>query len=90
MKPDFFLRFICDWQYCFIFVLFLRLNTFSTVVIKLKNYIHVSDQEALCDCVGRDSKRGGDPLHGYILENEESQNRPVRHIGGQTLQAVEE
>lgn len=56
----------------------------------MKNYIHVSDQEALCDCVGRDSKRGGDPLHGYILENEESQNRPVRHIGGQTLQAMEE
>lgn len=50
----------------------------------------LSDKEALCDCVGRYSQWRGDPLHGYILENEESQNRPVRHIRGQTLQAVEE
>ena len=28
--------------------------------------------------------------HGVILEDEESQNRPVRHLGGQTLPAMEE
>ena len=51
---------------------------------------YISAQEALCDRVGRHTQRGSRPIHGDILEDEESQNRPVCHLGGQTLPAMEE